>query len=277
MKPGLYIVATPIGNLADITLRALEVLAAVDLVAAEDTRRTRALLAHHGIAQSLLAVHEHNEQAAAGQLVSRMLEGERIALVSDAGTPLLSDPGFRLVCAAIEANVDVFSIPGASAVTAALSIAGLATDRFSFEGFLPSKRAARMAALKALAAEPRTLVFFESSHRIAASVEDMAEALGSSRKAVICRELTKRFETVIRGSLDDILQQLRADRNQSKGEFVVLIEAADHPAAESLVQALKLAELLKDHLPDSKAAAIAAKIHGATRREVYEALLHGPE
>jgi 16S rRNA (cytidine1402-2'-O)-methyltransferase len=274
--PGrLYIVATPIGNLDDITLRALSVLAEVDLIAAEDTRHTRLLLARHGIDRPLAAVHEHNEEQQAPRLVERMEQGESIALVSDAGTPLLSDPGYRLVRLAAEKGIEVVAIPGASAVTAALSVCGLPTDRFVFEGFLPARRAARMKRLSGLRGEPRTMVFFESSHRIEDCLADLQEAFGPERPAAVCRELTKRFETVLRGSLSDLSVQVRGDPNQRKGEFVLVVDGAAAGGATDFAAALALATELLDPIGASQAARIAAKLHGVPRRELYNALESG--
>ena len=268
----LYVVATPIGNLEDISLRALEVLAAADVVAAEDTRRTRQLLTRHGIDRPLVALHEHNEEKQAPQLVRRVLGGENIALVSDAGTPLLSDPGFRLVRLAADEGVDVVSVPGPSAITAALSVGGLPTDRFAFEGFLPSKSAARRKRLQSLAAEARTLVFFESSHRIQDCLSDMEQVFGADRPAAVCRELTKQFETVLRGTLAAIRETVEQDENQRKGEFVVLVGGNVEPEEGRAAQALELARALKEHVGASQAARIAANIHGASRRDIYSAM-----
>mgnify|MGYP001815710129 FL=1 len=268
----LYVVATPIGNLEDISLRALEVLAAADVVAAEDTRRTRQLLTRHGIDRPLVALHEHNEEKQAPQLVKRVIGGENIALVSDAGTPLRSDPGFRLVRLAADEGVDVVSVPGPSAITAALSVGGLPTDRFAFEGFLPSKSAARCKRLQSLAAEARTLVFFESSHRIQDCLSDMEQVFGADRPAAVCRELTKQFETVLRGTLAAIRETVEQDENQRKGEFVVLVGGNVEPEEGRAAQALELARALKEHVGASQAARIAANIHGASRRDLYSAM-----
>lgn len=268
----LYIVATPIGNLEDITLRALRVLAEADMVAAEDTRRSRVLLAHHGLDRPLLALHEHNEESQAPQLVQKLLSGQSLALVSDAGTPLLSDPGFRLVRLAAEQGIDVVAVPGPSAVTAALSVSGLPTDRFAFEGFLPARSAARLKRLAALQAESRTLVFFESSHRIAASLADLEQVFGGEREAALARELTKQFETVLRGTLAHIRQQVENDSNQRKGEFVILVAGCTQTTEEQLDRAVELAMELKQYVTASQAARIAARIHGAPRREVYQAI-----
>jgi len=268
----LFVVATPIGNLDDITLRALNTLQEVDLIAAEDTRHTRKLLARHGIEAASIALHEHNEEQMAPRLVSRLLAGESIALVSDAGTPLLSDPGYRLVRLAAEAGVEISPIPGPSAVTAALSVSGLATDRFAFEGFLPSRRTARIKQLEALASEPRSTVLFESSHRIMASLEDMEAVFGSDRQAAICREMTKRFETVLRGTLGDLVKRLAQDPDQSRGEFVIVLAADQREQSEEYRDALGLCVALKEYLSASQAARVAAKIHGVSRRELYSLL-----
>ena len=268
----LHVVATPIGNLDDITLRALRVLSDVDVIAAEDTRHTGRLLAHHDINTPLLALHEHNEDRATPRLVERLASGQAIALVSDAGTPLLSDPGFRLVRAAAAAGIAISAIPGASAITAALSICGLATDRFSFEGFLPQKQSARIGFLSALRDEPRTMVLFESSHRIRASLRDMETVLGSGRKAAICREMTKQFETVLRGSLSDLRTRLEEDSDQRKGEFVIVLAGGEIDYAAEFGKAVELGRALQDHLSLSQAARVAARVCGVSRRELYDHL-----
>jgi 16S rRNA (cytidine1402-2'-O)-methyltransferase len=270
--PGLYVVATPIGNLADLTYRAVEVLSGVDLVAAEDTRHTRVLLRHYGIGTPLVALHEHNEDAVAPQLVGRMREGQSLALVADAGTPLLSDPGYRLVRLAISANIIVRAVPGPSALTAALSVAGLATDRFAFEGFLPARQAARVAQLQSLRREQRTLVFFEASHRVLESLADMATVFGGQRAAVVCRELTKRFETVIRAELGGLPAMLAADADQQKGEFVILVAGAEPEREAALAAALEMGLALQEFLSVSQAARVAAKLCAVDRRELYRLL-----
>ncbi|MFA7487245.1 MAG: 16S rRNA (cytidine(1402)-2'-O)-methyltransferase [Lysobacteraceae bacterium] len=269
--PGrLHVVATPIGNLGDLSPRALETLRSVDAIAAEDTRRTQKLLAAFGARATLIALHDHNEAAQSAQLVARMLAGADIALVSDAGTPLISDPGFRLVCAAREAGIVVTPVPGACAAIAALSVAGIGSDRFVFEGFLPNKATARRERLEALAAEPRTLIFYESSHRIAATLEDAAAAFGPQRHAVLARELTKRFETVLDGTLAELVERLAQDADQHRGEFVLIVEGAlegDDDAA--LVLGRRAFSLLREHLPPSQAARLAAEISGAPRKRLY--------
>jgi 16S rRNA (cytidine1402-2'-O)-methyltransferase len=267
----LYIVATPIGNLGDISARALGVLKAVSLIAAEDTRHSRKLLAHYGIGTALLSVHEHNERDVTDRLLQKLSGGEDIALVSDAGTPLISDPGFYLVRAARQAGLPVVPVPGPSALIAALSVAGLPTDRFVFAGFLPAKRTARRQRLQGLATEAATLVFYESSHRIVDSLADMAACLGNGREATIARELTKTFETVLTGTLDGLLEQLLADGQQQKGEFVVMVKGAPprDPAAIDAASEQVLAVLLAE-LPLRQAAALAAKITGLSKNVLYE-------
>ena len=219
-----------------------------------------------------MALHEHNEDRQAPQLVKRLLGGESVALVSDAGTPLLSDPGFRLVRLAAENGIEVVAVPGASAVTAALSVSGLPTDRFVFEGFLPAKSAARLKKLQALSGETGTLVFFESSHRVLGSLADMQAAFGDERPMAICRELTKQFETVLRGSLAEVRAAVETDANQQKGEFVILVGGNDVAADTRMASAMQLAAELRDHVGASQAARIASRIHDVPRREVYGAL-----
>jgi len=268
----LYVVATPIGNLGDITLRAVETLSQVSLVAAEDTRHSRILLASHQVDRPMISLHEHNEDSMAPRLVERMLAGESIALISDAGTPLLSDPGYRLVRLAIESGIGVTPLPGPSSIVTALSVAGIATDRFVFEGFLPAKQAARIARLKALAYETRTLVFFESNHRILDCLQDMAETMGPERQVAACRELTKQFETILRGSVEQVSQLVEADANQQKGEFVLVLAGAVEGADEKMNQATAMARALQEYLSSSQAARVAAKLCGVQRRELYEKL-----
>ena len=270
--PGtLHVVATPIGNLGDLSPRALEVLRTVAAVCAEDTRHTRRLLAHFGIERPLLAVHEHNEGEIAAKLVERLLAGESLALVSDAGTPLVSDPGFRLVRAARAAGVRVSPVPGPCAFVAALSVAGLASDRFVFEGFLPAKASARRERLAMLASEPRTLVFYESAHRIAETLADGVSAFGSDRPAALARELTKLFETVLDGTLAQILSAVEADENQRKGEFVLLVQGAgeDADADAKIAEGRRLYAKLCEYLKPSQAAKLAADLSGAPRKALY--------
>jgi 16S rRNA (cytidine1402-2'-O)-methyltransferase len=271
-QSGLYLVATPIGNLEDISYRAVRILTGADLIAAEDTRHSRVLLSHYSITTPAMSLHEHNEQQVLGKVIGLLSEGNTVALISDAGTPVISDPGYRLVQAAREAGLPVYAVPGPSAVTAALSVAGLPPDRFAFEGFLPSKASARRKKLEALKDEPRTLVFFESSHRVVAALEDMAAIFGADRLAAICRELTKKFETVLRAPLGELVRRLNSDADQRRGEFVLVVDGHAHDADTALGEALELARELSDYLPASKAARVAAKLHDVPRRDVYKAL-----
>jgi 16S rRNA (cytidine1402-2'-O)-methyltransferase len=218
------------------------------------------------------ALHEHNEEQAGAGILERIKNGEAIALISDAGTPLISDPGYRLVRAAREADLPIFTVPGPSAITAALSIAGLPPDRFTFEGFLPSKPVARKKKLQELVSESRTLVFFESSHRIEATIRDMAEVFGENRLAAVCRELSKKFETVLRLSLAEISQQLAADKNQTRGEFVVIVNGYEGSEDQALLNAHSVALELLEYLPASQAARVAAKLNDVPRRQVYQLL-----
>jgi len=265
----LHVVATPIGNLGDLSPRAQQVLRGVDAVCAEDTRHTRQLLAHFGIERPLVALHEHNEDELAQRLVARLRAGESLALVSDAGTPLVSDPGYRLVRAARAAGLRVSPVPGPSALVAALSVAGLPSDRFAFEGFLPAKAAARRERLAALAGEPRTLIFYESAHRIGEMLADAAAAFGGERRAVLARELTKLFETVLDGALADLLAAIVGDANQRKGEFVVMVEGAGDDADARLAEGRRVYALLAAELKPSVAAKLAAEITGAPRKALY--------
>ncbi len=265
----LYVVATPIGNLADLSPRAQEVLRSVAAICAEDTRHTGQLLSHFGISRPLVALHDHNEEAMAERVVARLLGGESMAVVSDAGTPLVSDPGFRLVRAARAAGVKVSPVPGACAAIAALSVAGLPSDRFVFEGFLPAKAAARRERLQRLAGETGTLVFYESSHRIAESLADMAAAFGDERPAVVARELTKLFETVLDGTLAQLRAAVEADDNQRKGEFVVMVQGAADDEAAKIAEGRRLHARLKEYLPPSTAAKLAAELSGAPRKLLY--------
>lgn len=268
----LFVVATPIGNLQDVSERARSTLAGVALIAAEDTRHTGALLAALGVETPSTALHDHNETARVPGLLARLEAGDDLALVSDAGTPLLSDPGFRLVRAAAEAGIAVRPIPGPSALTAALSVAGLPTDRFRFEGFLPAKAAARRQALEALSGERATLVLFEAPHRIAALLADMAAVLGA-RTAWVGRELTKTYESHRRGALDDLAEVFAAGEEPARGEFVVIVEGVPDgdDGAFADVDAL-LAELLRE-LPASRAARVAARLTSHARSALYQRAL----
>ncbi|MBK9083678.1 MAG: 16S rRNA (cytidine(1402)-2'-O)-methyltransferase [Rhizobiales bacterium] len=268
LDPGLYVVATPIGNLRDISFRALATLAAADAVVAEDTRVTRHLLAHYGVSTPLLAYHEHNAAEMRPRLLARLAAGERLALVSDAGTPLVSDPGFKLVAEAAERGVPVIAVPGPSAVLAALVVAGLPTDRFFFEGFLPARSAARRQRAAELAAIPGTLIFFESPRRLAEALTDLAAVLGD-RPAAVARELTKRFETVRRGRLADLAAAYAAE-DAPKGEIVLLVgppgEGAQETSADDLDRRI-LAALATHSVKD--AASVVAGETGRPRRQVY--------
>jgi 16S rRNA (cytidine1402-2'-O)-methyltransferase len=270
-NPGrLAVISTPIGNLGDLSPRARDELASAELIAAEDTRRTGQLLTTLGLSRPLVSLHEHNEAERIGELLERLLAGARIALVSDAGTPLLSDPGFELVRRVAQAGISVVAVPGPSAITAALSVAGLPTERFSFEGFLPARLAERRARLATLGSETRTLVFFEAPHRIVESLEDMAAAFGGKRHAVVARELTKLHETLYRGTLETLAQQSRGDANFSRGEITVVVAGAE-PAVVDTASAQLDATLrvLLGELSPSKAAALAARLTGARRNDAY--------
>jgi 16S rRNA (cytidine1402-2'-O)-methyltransferase len=265
----LHVVATPIGNLGDLSPRALDTLRTVDAICAEDTRHTRQLLAHFGIERPLVALHEHNEEALAERVVARLQGGESLALVSDAGTPLVSDPGFRLVRAARAAGLRVTPVPGACAFVAALSVAGLPSDRLAFEGFLPAKTGARRERLAPLAAETRTLAFYESAHRIEDTLADMATVFGDGRRVVVARELTKLFETILDGTLSDVRAAIASDANQRKGEFVILVQGAQDDIEARIAEGKRLYQKLGEHLPPSTAAKLAAELSGAPRKALY--------
>lgn len=269
----LYIVATPIGNLADISQRALAVLAEVDFIACEDTRHTKKLLSAFSISNKTLSLHDHNERQKQDYVASLLQEGKNIALVSDAGTPLISDPGFHLVRHCRQLGLKVSPIPGACAAISALSVAGLPTDRFAFEGFLPSKSGARQAVLAAVANEPRTMVYYDAPRRVIDTVKDVVEVLGGERYLVIARELTKTFETIYSDQASNMLTWLEHDPNQLKGEMVLIIEGAkvqENALSPEVEHTLKL--LLKE-LPPKKACAICADIHGLNKKVLYELAL----
>jgi len=265
----LYVVATPIGNLSDISERAREVLAAVSAICAEDTRHTKSLLQAFGIEKPLIALHEHNEGDIAWKLVERLKTGDSLALVSDAGTPLVSDPGYRLVREVRAAGFAVSPIPGACAAIAALSVAGIPSDRFCFEGFLPAKSSGRRERLQNLAREPRTLVFYESSHRIEESLEDFVAIFGAEREAVIGRELTKLFETVLGDTLGSLLEKVQQDENQRKGEFVIIVRGCEDDTGVALAEGQRLYVKLVEHMKPSQAAKLAAELSGAPRKALY--------
>lgn len=270
----LFVVATPIGNLGDLTDRARSVLREVDVIAAEDTRRTGTLLSAIGSSVPALSLHEHNERARIPELLARLEAGEDVALVSDAGTPLLADPGYRLVRAAAEADARIRTVPGASAITAALSVAGLPTDRFIFVGFPAAKRAARREALRSLERETATLVFFEAPHRIAATLADLAEVLGAQRLAWVGRELTKQYESHRRGPLKELAAVFEAGDEPARGEFVVVVAGATAGGDDAaLLEADALLRALLEELPASRAAKVAARLTGGRRGDFYDRAL----
>ncbi|MBP2168417.1 16S rRNA (cytidine1402-2'-O)-methyltransferase [Erwinia toletana] len=274
----LYIVPTPIGNLGDITQRALTVLASVDLIAAEDTRHTGLLLQHFAINARLFALHDHNEQQKAEQLLAKLQEGQSIALVSDAGTPLINDPGYHLVRRCREAGIRVVPLPGACAAIAALSAAGLPSDRFCYEGFLPAKSKGRCDALRALEQEPRTLIFYESTHRLLDSMQDIVTVLGADRYVVLAREITKTWESIQGAPIGELLAWVKEDENRRKGEMVLIIEGYKQQAEDALPpEALRTLALLQAELPLKKAAAITAEIHGLKKNALYKYALEQQE
>jgi len=275
LQPGtLYVVATPIGNLGDISLRASQVLHDVDVIAAEDTRHTRGLLNHLGVSTPrLLSLHEHNETRQLPGLVRLLQSGGSVALVSDAGTPLISDPGYRLVSKAGELDIPVIAVPGPSAVTAALSISGLPTDRFVFEGFLPARAQARRTKLRSLSSESRTLVFFESPKRVLDALSDIADIFGDDRPIALCRELTKRFESVQCAPAGELSAQLRNLPGKVKGEIVLVVEGVvELPSASAFDEDL-LIKLLADALPPRRASEIAARLTGGRKNDFYKRML----
>lgn len=268
----LYVVATPIGNLEDISARALRILAQVQLIAAEDTRHSTRLLQHFGIRTPLAACHEHNEREEGGRFITRLLAGDDVALISDAGTPLISDPGYHLVRQARAAKIRVVPVPGACALIAALSAAGLPSDRFVFEGFLPAKKAARCARLEAVQYDSRTLIFYEAPHRLLESIADMRDVFGADRPAVLARELSKTFETIHDSPLQELYDWVAADANQQRGECVLLVAGYQEPVEAVAVtpEAQRVLILLMAELPPKRAAAIAAQITGARKNALYQ-------
>ncbi len=270
----LYLVATPIGNLADLTFRAVEVLQAVDFIACEDTRHSRPLLDRYNIDKPLTALHEHNEVAASAKLLDRLGQGESMALISDAGTPLVNDPGFPLVRLAVERGVSVVPVPGACALVAALSASGLAPSRFAFEGFPPRTSPARRTLLEGLADDARTLIFYESSHRVLAFVKDIASVLPPQRRIVIARELTKIHETIVRCTITEAIGLIEADPFMQKGEFVVLLEGAPpKPKDDLTAEQMRVLKLLLEECSVKTAALLAAKITRARKELLYQAAL----
>ena len=273
----LYVVATPIGNLGDISQRAIETLQSVDYIAAEDTRHSRRLFSHFNISTPTIAYHDHSNVRRVQKIGELLQEGKSVALVSDAGTPLISDPGYQLVNYVRHLNISVVPIPGACAMVSALSIAGLPSDRFAFEGFLPAKPTARQVRLNAVMKEPRTLIFYESTHRLLESLKDMIAVFGGDRTAVIARELTKTFETVLSGPLSELLQRITDDVNQQKGEFVLIVSAYKKAVDETMVGETVVSEfaehtmqVLLGELPIKQAAAIGAKLTGLKKRVLYQ-------
>jgi len=270
MEPCLYIVATPIGNLDDITIRAQTVLSDVDVIAAEDTRHTKRLLQHLDIKTPIRAYHDFSSDTAALKLLKIVEDGGSVALVSDAGTPLISDPGYALVKAAHEQGIKVSPIPGASAVTAILSAAGLPSDRFSFEGFLPAKNTQRFNSLQGLLYETRTMVFYEAPHRIVESLKTFIEVFGAEREATIGRELTKTFETISNAKLGELLELTLNDSNQQRGEFVIVLKGYKAAREDVSEEAKRLMGLLEKEMPPKKAAKIAAEYTGDSSKLIYQ-------
>ena len=274
MKAALYVVPTPIGNIADMTLRSVEVLQAVDMIAAEDTRHSRTLLNHYEITTPVISFHEHSGEGAAMALAQRIVEGERIALISDAGTPLVSDPGYQLVRAVQALNMPVVPLPGPCAAITALSAAGLPTHSFQFVGFLPSKQNARRTRLDALKSRDSTLILYEAPHRILDLLDDVEEVLGALREVCIARELTKTFETIRRDTVATIRDWVKDDTNQQRGEFVVMI-APDTQKGEGVSdEASNLLHVLADELPPRRAAQIVADHYGLKSRDLYQILIN---
>lgn len=269
----LYVVATPIGNLEDLSPRAVRILSQVDLIAAEDTRHSARLLQHYAITTRLTALHEHNERARATALIEDLRDGRSLALISDAGTPLVSDPGFNLVRAAHAAGITVVPVPGACAAITALSASGLPTDRFIFEGFPPTKQAARVNYFQGLRQESRTQIFYESSHRLLESLADMVSVFGPERPAVLARELTKQFETLRTASLADLYTWVNADPDQQRGEMVVLLAGAPPQERQGDAEAERILGLLLAELPLRQAAALTAQITGQKKNQLYERAL----
>ncbi|EIJ74359.1 16S rRNA (cytidine(1402)-2'-O)-methyltransferase [Haemophilus haemolyticus] len=268
----LYIVATPIGNLQDITQRALDTFTQVDLIAAEDTRHSGLLLSHYGIKKPFFALHDHNEQEKAHILVGKLKQGSNIALISDAGTPLISDPGFHLVRQCREAGIRVVPLPGACAAITALCASGIASDRFCFEGFLPAKSKARKDKLENIAEEDRTLIFYESTHRILDTLEDMQSVLGEERYIVLAREITKTWETITGNTIKNLREWLLEDPNRTKGEMVLIVEGKPKSDNNDEIspQAVKALELIAEELPLKKSAAIVAELYGYKKNALYQ-------
>jgi 16S rRNA (cytidine1402-2'-O)-methyltransferase len=266
----LYIVATPIGNLGDMVPRAIATLSAVSVIACEDTRHSKKLLDHFGIDKPCVAYHDHTDKKSSYNLLKRLANGEDVALISDAGTPLISDPGYRLVAEARAQGYSVIPVPGASAVVAALSVAGLPTDKFKFIGFLPAKSSQRKSALTDLKTAAETMVCYEAPHRIVDTLTDMATVFGAERPAFMAREITKTFETYLHGSLEELLEQVQADSNQQRGEIVLVIAGHIGETDNVSVDAEKILGLLLKELPLTKAASVTAKITGGDKKQLYQ-------
>jgi 16S rRNA (cytidine1402-2'-O)-methyltransferase len=277
LRPGtLVLVATPIGNLGDLSPRAREVLRDADLLLAEDTRHTAQLLRASGVQRAqggIESLHEHNERERVPGVIERLRAGATVALASDAGTPLMSDPGAALVNAAAAAGIEVIAVPGPCAAIAALSVAALPAARFAFEGFLPARPTARREVLRAIAGEARTLVFYEAPHRLRESLDDLAGIFGAERPAAVARELTKRFETVYRGTLGTLAQQAASDADMSRGEIVLVVQGAASETSVDDAEAERVLDILLEAMPVSQAARIAAQITGRARKELYERAL----
>jgi 16S rRNA (cytidine1402-2'-O)-methyltransferase len=271
----LYVVATPIGNLADFSHRAIETLKQVDLIAAEDTRHVKMLLQHYAISNKLISLHQHNEEKISPNLIEKIKKGVSIALVSDAGTPLLSDPGMPLVKLAKQEGIEVSPIPGACALIAALSVSGLPTSKFTFEGFLPRTSSARKAFFNTKKNESTTWIFYESSHRIVASLEDLAETIQGNRRIVLAKELTKLYETVVNDSLDNVLQLIIKNTNLQKGEFVVLVEGIviEKTASEITEEQKRVLQILLQQCSIKTAVSMAVEITGARKKVLYQSAL----
>jgi 16S rRNA (cytidine1402-2'-O)-methyltransferase len=269
----LYVVATPIGNLSDMTQRAIETLASVSIIAAEDTRHSGHLLRHFSISTPTISLHEHNEEQRSDVLIQKLKQGESVALISDAGTPLISDPGYRLVTAVREAGIRVVPVPGSCALIAALSASGLPSDRFTFEGFLPSKQGARQQVLDALVQETRTMIFYDAPRRLSGTLNDMLDAFGPERQVCLARELTKLHETITTRSLQDMVAWVAADPNQLKGECVLLVEGASQQVDSSEAEVNRVLGLLLKELPVKKAAAITASLLDVSKNTAYDLAL----
>lgn len=266
----LYIVATPIGNLDDITLRAIDTLKRVDLIAAEDTRHSGLLLQHLGIKARLYSLHDHNEQEKAHVLIEKLQAGLSIALISDAGTPLINDPGYHLVKACRENGIKVVPIPGACAAIAALSVAGLPSDKFIYEGFLPAKSKARQDSLASLITEPRTMIFYESTHRLLETLKDMQTIFGADKQIVLAKELTKTWETIVSFPVNELIDWLNQDASRQKGEFVLIVAGYTENNKDIDPKAINTLKLLQKELPLKKAAAITAEIYGLKKNQLYQ-------